>query len=197
MKPSLNLGCGDDKRGTVRIDRNHDRAGVNLLADAHFIPLRDKSIGNTFCKSMLEHTKSPVKVVLEIKRITTNKIVFITPNVINIMRIIRGIKNPLHQVSPNTQHLQGWDSKIMKHLAILTGLKLEKITWFFEKPHRWGFMCNALFASHMIAVLKDEAPICEICGTLKKRLWCEPDFSYCPKCDIDDPECKPRWPSVA
>jgi len=155
VKPSLNLGCGNDNRGTVRIDINPARSAINLVADAHFIPIRDKAIGNTFCKSVLEHVKSPFKVVIEIKRVTENKIVLITPNMINVRRIIRSLRNPLHQVSPNTRHLQGWDSKLMKHLAILTGLKIKSITWFFEKPHRWGFICNHLFASHMIAKLYD------------------------------------------
>ena len=155
MKPSLNLGCGNDSRGTIRIDINPARSATNLLADAHFIPIRDKAVGNTFCKSVLEHVKSPVKVVLEVKRITESKIIFITPNVINARRIMQSLKNPLHQVSPNTQHLQGWDSKLMKHLAILTGLKLESITWFFEKPRKWSFLSAPLFASHMIAKLYD------------------------------------------
>jgi len=168
---------------------NPMRKGINLLADAHFIPIRDKSISKTLCKSVLEHVKNPFKVVLEMKRITAYKIIIVVPNIMNIKRIIQTLRNPMQKVNFDTRHLQGWDSKVMKHFAILTGLKVESIEWWFEKPERLGFICPPLFSSHMIAVLKDKGEICKKCGTPKKCFWCDPDFSYCPNCDIDGQKC--------
>ena len=189
MKPTLNLGCGNDKRGTIRIDIHPARSGITLLADAHFIPLRDKAINKTLCKSVLEHVESPVKVILEMKRITIDEIIIIVPNLINVRRIWRTLKNPLYPIRFRGRHLQGWDSKEIRHLAHITGLRVKKINWRSKDPHRFGYVFMPLFASHMTAILKDVGELCKTCGTLKKRLWCEPDFSYCPKCDIDGPEC--------
>ena len=155
MKPTLNLGCGNDKRGTIRIDLHPARNGITLIADAHFIPLRDKAISKTLCKSVLEHVEAPIKVVQEMKRITIDEIFIIVPNLINVRRIWRTFKNPLHKFSQNARHLQGWDYKAIRHLARLSGLKVINITWRSTKPHRWGYICMSLFASHMKAVLKD------------------------------------------
>lgn len=165
---------------------NPARSARMIIADVHFIPLRDKAISKTLCKSVLEHVKNPFKVVREIKRITTNEIIIMVPNIVSFERIWINLKNPLRRVNSGTKHLQGWDIKLMNHIAIATGLKVIAVEWPLRKKRRWAFMFKPLFASHMIAVLKDVGEVCEKCGTPKKRLWCEPDFSYCPKCDVDD-----------
>ena len=189
MKPTLNLGCGNDKRGTVRIDRNPARSARTIIADAHFIPLRDKAISKTLCKSVLEHVEAPIKVILEMKRITADEIIVVTPNMINLGRMWINLKRPLRKVNAGTLHLQGWDIKLIGHIANATGLKIISLSWGFGRSSKIGFIVKMLKASHMTAVLKDVGEVCEKCGTPKKRLWCEPDFSYCPKCDIDGPEC--------
>lgn len=122
-----------------------DRVGVNLLADAHFLPFRDKSIGNILCKSVLEHVGSPVKVVLEMRRISVGSIIIFVPNIINLRRIFRTLRNPLYPISPNTRHLQAWESKEIRHLAFLTGLSVKSISW----------TGHPLFASHMVAVFSE------------------------------------------
>ena len=167
---------------------NPHKTGVNLVADIHHIPLRNKVISATLCKSVLEHVESPLKAILEMKRITKGRIIIIVPNVININRILRSLISPLHKVNPDTWHFQGWDSKLMKHLAIRAGLEFHSVEWGFEKTVRWGFICKPLFASHMITTLKDEDEFCDRCGSKKKRFTCEPDFSYCPNCDIEGNE---------
>ena len=164
MKPTLNLGCGDDERGDVRIDLTYAEKSLNkltfttktlnVLADAHYLPIRNKAIGKTFCKSVLEHLEAPVKALREMKRITVDEIIIIVPNLINVRRIWRTLKNPLHKVSLKTRHLQGWDTKEIQHLANLTGLKVKKIEWRNEGPQRWGYICMPLFASHMIVIMK-------------------------------------------
>ncbi|MBA7491321.1 hypothetical protein ES702_01866 [subsurface metagenome] len=190
MKPSLNLGCGDDERGDIRIDLKPPKKALNILADAHFLPIRDKAIGRTLCKSVLEHVEIPIKVLLEMKRITVDEIIIIVPNLMNVIRIWRTLINPLHKVSVETLHLQGWDAKLIKHLAHLTGLKAKKIKWIHYGSRRWAYICLPLLASHMIAILYDEREeVCSKCGTPKKRFWCDPGFTYCPKCDIEPPIC--------
>ena len=48
---------------------NNPEINPDILADAHDIPLPDKSIDAVICKSLLEHTKNPQKVMDEIFRI--------------------------------------------------------------------------------------------------------------------------------
>lgn len=153
MPPSLNLGCGNDERGDIRIDLKPPKKALNLLADAHFLPIRDKAIGRTLCKSVLEHVEAPIKAMLEMKRITVEEIIIIVPNLMNVGRILRTLINPLFKISVETLHLQGWDSKLIKHLAHLTGLKVKKIEWVHYGAHRWAYLCMPLLASHMIAIL--------------------------------------------
>ena len=118
-------------------------------------------IGVTFCKSVLEHVEAPIKAVLEMKRITDYKIIIVVPNVINIRRILLNLKNPLRLVNMGTKHLQGWDIKLMNHIANATGLKVIAVEWPLKRKRRWAFMFKPLFASHMIAVLKDVGEVCE------------------------------------
>ena len=164
---------------------NPRRRGITLLADAHFIPLRDKAISMTLCKSVLEHVEAPIKVILEMKRITADKIFIMVPNILYLKRILQNLKNPLRKVNAGTLHLQGWDIKLMGHIADATGLKIIAVEWPLRKKYRWAFMFKPLFAFSMTIILKDVGEICEKCGTSKKRFWCAPDFAYCPKCDVD------------
>lgn len=168
---------------------NPARSARTIIADAHFIPLRDKAISKTLCKSVLEHVESPIKVILEMKRITSDKIFIMIPNVVYFKRIFQNLKTPLRKVNSGTLHLQGWDIKLIGHIANATGLKIIAVEWPLRKKYRWAFMFKPLLSFSMTVILKDEADICEICGTPKKLFRCEPDFSYCPKCDIDGPEC--------
>ena len=120
------------------------------------------------------------------KRITADEIILVTPNMINLKRIWLNIKNPLRKVNAGTLHLQGWDIKLIGHIANATGLKVLSFCWGLGRFSKISFMFRMLRSSHMTAILKDVGEVCETCGSPKKRLWCEPDFSYCSKCDIDD-----------
>lgn len=142
VKPNLNLGCGSDMRGEIRMDIS-PTMGINLLADAHHLPFRDKTIGNILCKSVLEHLESPFRAFLEMKRVTTGFIIISIPNIMNLKRILRTLRNPLYKIPPGTAHLQGWDSKEIRHLAYLSGLVVSSISW--DK--------HLLFSSHMYVKL--------------------------------------------
>ena len=168
---------------------NPRRRGITILADAHFIPLRDKAISKTLSKSVLEHVKNPFKVILEMKRVTADKIFIMVPNIVSFKRIWANLKNPLRKVNSGTKHLQGWDIKLIGHIANATGLKVIAVEWPLRKTRRWSFMFKSLFAGSMTVILKDVGELCRKCGTPKRRLWCDPEFTYCPKCDVDGPEC--------
>ena len=71
---SLNLGCGPDNWGDVRVDLDFstqigDPSRLNVRADAHALPFRDKAFAVCRCWHVLEHLEDPVKVVDEIRRV--------------------------------------------------------------------------------------------------------------------------------
>ena len=127
---TLNLGCGDDKRGEVRIDMNPERKGLNLIADIHSIPLRTSVFDGVFCDSVFEHVMSPFKVLSEMARVSKKRIRVIVPNVHRLMRIKITWLNPLREVNKNTKHLQIWDAIAFKLLVHqVGGLRVLGIYW--------------------------------------------------------------------
>lgn len=71
---TLNLGCGPDNWGDVRVDIGYYtqtgvRTRLNVRADAHHLPFRDGVFDFGRCWHMLEHVKNPHAVVREIRRV--------------------------------------------------------------------------------------------------------------------------------
>ena len=151
----LNLGCGDDFRGDIRIDINPNKKGVNLVADAHCIPLRDKIVDGILCKSVLEHLLNPFKGLLEMQRVSKNNILVIVPNVHHWRRIARGLLSPGHEINPLTKHLQAWDGQAFKLLVNqIDDLEVVCIEWgYFNGVVSWPSM---FFGSQMIVELRVE-----------------------------------------
>lgn len=149
----LNLGCGDDLRGNIRIDINPERKGMNLIADAHCIPLRDKMFDCVFCKSVLEHLVSPFKGLSEIKRVSKNNIMVIVPNVHHWRRIARTLLTPEKDVNPLTKHFQAWDREAFKHLVDqVKDLTIANIEWgYFNGSMSWP---SVFFGSNMVVLMK-------------------------------------------
>ena len=152
----LNVGCGDNIYGDIRIDIQ-PKKGVNLIADAHFIPLRDKTIKIVHARSVLEHLISPMRSLIEMKRVARERILIIVPNVLNLRRILKTLRNPLSSVNRKTLHLQGWDAIEFKHLVnIVDGLEIYRIGWISSRLAKARFIrfLNALFMSHMIVEMR-------------------------------------------
>ena len=149
----LNLGCGADVLGNIRIDVNPHKKGVNLVADAHCIPLRDKIVDIILCKSVLEHLISPFKGLSEMKRVSKNKIFVVVPNVHHWRRIARGLLSPGHEINPETKHLQAWDRQAFKLLVNqIEDLEVVRIGWgYFNGSFCWPSM---FFGSQMIVLMK-------------------------------------------
>ena len=78
----LDVGCGNTPHGKVNIDI-HKKKGVPnfLLADAQYLPFKDRSFNTVFSAHMLEHCVHPSKVLSEFQRVAKQKIVVKVPNV--------------------------------------------------------------------------------------------------------------------
>jgi hypothetical protein len=73
-KPTLNVGCGPDFWGDVRLDVDfYTQTGVksklNIRADAHYLPFVDKAFSHVRCWHVLEHIAFPALAVSEIRRV--------------------------------------------------------------------------------------------------------------------------------
>lgn len=149
----LNLGCGSDTRGEVRIDKNPYSFGVNLIGDAHHLPMREDIVDDVFNRSNLEHLISPFLALKEMTRVSRNRVRVIVPNLHEWRRIMRALIFPDHEVPLNTLHFQGWDSRLFKLLVNqIEGLEIEKIGYgYFRKRMKWPSM---LCGSKMIVKMR-------------------------------------------
>ena len=73
-KPTLNVGCGPDGWGDVRLDvdsctQTGVKSRLNIMADASYLPFVDKAFSHVRCWHVLEHVAFPALAVSEIKRV--------------------------------------------------------------------------------------------------------------------------------
>jgi hypothetical protein len=73
LKPTLNVGCGQDDWGEVRVDVSYAtqtgiKSRLNVRADARFLPFRDASFSFSRCWHVIEHIDYPQLVLLELRR---------------------------------------------------------------------------------------------------------------------------------
>ncbi len=71
---NVNIGCGPDNWGDVRVDVGYStQIGVpsvlNLRADAHYLPFRDRAFDYARCWHVLEHLANPHQALREIRRV--------------------------------------------------------------------------------------------------------------------------------
>lgn len=127
---NLNLGCGDDMIGEVRIDRRPEAYALNIMGDAHSLPFRDKVFEGTVCYQVLEHLENPYRGLSEMKRVTKSKLYIKIPNVYYFRRILRALVHPYYKTRFGVLHLQAWDLLEFKRLLkIVDNLEISKLEW--------------------------------------------------------------------
>lgn len=80
---SLNIGCGSDTWGDVRVDTAYSfvtmQCKPSILADAHCLPFKERSFRVVKASHVLEHLKDPFKALDEILRVATREIILNFP----------------------------------------------------------------------------------------------------------------------
>lgn len=80
---SLNIGCGADPWWDVRLDVAFnflmDTFKPTILADAHYLPFRERSFSIVKASHVLEHLKDPLKALDEMMRVAEAKIILKFP----------------------------------------------------------------------------------------------------------------------
>jgi hypothetical protein len=80
---SLNIGCGSDPWGDVRVDVAFNFITAHfkptILADAHHLPFKNRSFKIVKASHVLEHLKNPFIALDEMLRVTTNELILKFP----------------------------------------------------------------------------------------------------------------------
>jgi len=80
---SLNVGCGLDRWGDVRVDVAFSFISAHfkptVLADAHYLPFKDESFEVVKASHTLEHLRDPFKALDEIMRVATKNMILKFP----------------------------------------------------------------------------------------------------------------------
>ena len=86
---SLNVGCGSDPWGDVRVDVAFSFLMMHfkptVLADAHYLPFKDGSFEVAKASHMLEHLEKPFKALDEMLRVSTKKIILSFPTQYDVL----------------------------------------------------------------------------------------------------------------
>jgi len=145
---SLNIGCGSDPWGDVRVDVSCSFLTASfkptILADAHYLPFKDRSFEVVKSSHMLEHLKNPSKALDEILRVVTKELVLSFPTEWDILPLLitphRAVLKWAYLTRKNRLHL--W---IIRPEAVLNYLRNKGWTATCEK--RYPFSLFDFFSS--------------------------------------------------
>jgi len=126
---NLNVGCGADKWGDVRLDMSRDHwmtigeSSANLIADARYLPFRDECFDETRIHEVVEHIEEWRKALLECCRVSTRLSVTVPINsympkqYINwILPLLTGPRNLLKYAKKgNLKHVIRLRQRTMEH----------------------------------------------------------------------------------
>jgi len=83
---NLNIGCGCDKWGDIRVDIQrfsdifyNKKTSANVIADIQSLPFKPKIFDETRCFHVLEHVSNPKQALKELKRVTKGRIIIRVP----------------------------------------------------------------------------------------------------------------------
>ena len=143
----LDVGCGARGEGDVNSDVLLLKQENFVLSDAHFLPFKEGVFDTIQIFETLEHLSNPSQVLFEAKRCMRKGgvLVISVPNLWNVERILRWIKNENHlfkKLKTDTEHLQGWDIYEFNNLLSHIDLKIEKAEFW----DRYENMRTTLFS---------------------------------------------------
>jgi len=119
---SLNAGCGGDGWGDVRVDLKGE---PTIFADVENLPFKGAMFHKIKLREVLEHLSSPLRGLLELKRVLKGWLYISVPNVYYYRRTLRTVQKGWGlPVNYRTEHLQVWDVITMRQLLYAVGLRV-------------------------------------------------------------------------
>jgi hypothetical protein len=143
---TLNVGCGIDPWGDVRVDVSCSFIDLackpDVLADAHALPFRDGVFSKVKSHHVLEHLKYPAIALNELTRVATHELLISFPTEADVFPFIASVLFPIPRFAPlrfavetRRQRLHLW---IVKPKAVMR----------FLNTRGWSSTCrrNTFFA---------------------------------------------------
>jgi len=100
---SLNVGCGSDLWGDVRVDVTFSFITAHfkptVLADAHYLPFKDGSFEVVKASHLLEHLKNPFKALDEMLRVATKELILKIPTEWDVLPVFLSFLLPIPHFS--------------------------------------------------------------------------------------------------
>lgn len=133
----LDIGCNwgeihnylDKKQGKIAygmdIILTNYRDNV-VRADAHYIPFKDETFDSIFAGEIIEHLEDPAQFLREVERVLKRggHLILTTPN-IHSLSYIKGILLRKETLSDFSEHIYGWDLKLLRNFFQKLNLRLE------------------------------------------------------------------------
>lgn len=134
MNTCIDLGCASwKKKGYIGLDINPS-SNLDIIADAHSLPFRDKVVDAINIFNVFEHLYNPLICLSECNRILKlNRIIIIgIPNIMQIRRFLRWMIRG--KISVSSGHIYGWCLPEIINLFKLKGF--EYVNHYFNTDER-------------------------------------------------------------
>lgn len=138
----LDLGCGSQKRkGYIGLDLFPNR-DLDIIGDAHNLPIRHNVIGLIISSKVFEHLNNPFKCVIECKRVLTKQWGFLVlgiPNIHTLRRFLRwAIKG---KITVGEEHIYCWGLPEIINLVESQGFMcIDYYLDTYDRYHKIGFI---------------------------------------------------------
>lgn len=134
----MNVGCGEDMRGDIRIDIRHTKA-VTILADCYFLPFRNDTFEEVDSIALLEHCLNPFNALKEQIRVlkTGSSLICETDCArywrfhLHLQNHVRHFKSKIENYNPSDTHYMIFYPENVEKMFKL--LKLKKVSWRYKK----------------------------------------------------------------
>jgi len=140
---ALNVGCGEEKEGDIRLDIFQTRS-TNVIGDAQHLPFKDQVFTDIYERNLLEHMPNPALHLSEVRRTLRIKGVLnlITDNAACLKYyILRTHTGGYSKHNGKDRHYALFTMEHVRNLMHHAGLEIQRIeftetnysTWVFDR----------------------------------------------------------------
>lgn len=134
----LDVGCGASPKGDVNVDLHfkypcqNGKIRMDICADAHYLPFRNRVFSKVIAFEVLEHLKNPYGALLEFKRVAKHEILLTVP-IEPIFFILQFLFEKKLYKGEEHGHIHHFSKKRLSKLLLSCGLTKFRIH-FVSKP---------------------------------------------------------------